>query len=784
MTSVAPPAQDQDFQGASPSATDKVPAATLDSQFQATKAKITEILTALAVSIRDDNTLTDELVRIRNLHPELAALIASKAGWQPKTAVAVASTANLTLSGEQTIDGVLTAASRVLVKNQTLPAQNGIYVSGAGAWSRASDADTSTELGYAFVYVTGGTSQSQTTWVLTQAAADITALGTTALSWAQVGGVVGPIQVNKGGTGATTAPVARTNLGLGDWSTLNLINGIQVVDTIAQMKAAAPPTSEQTYLVRGYYAAGDGGGGTFRWNGSDSTSDNGGTIISLNAGGTGRWNRIYDRGEINVRWFGAKGDGVNDDYSAIQSALNRASLDYGAGVIFPGKGTYLISAGLIISPPVVTATSAVGSDVHFMSDMTKLKLFSNSQACIKATAAMTNMITHSVVALGGGGTYANFYTDIEGLQLDGNSLATNGIAIFEAMHTKIEKCNISGCANCITNSGYGVLDIVYNVLRGSLTCLDFTGGGDTLIMHNDFYVTNNTNGVILRPFAGNTSVFRNVFTPTNTAVADAQCTGIFLKADNAGDNVKTLGELYIHNNSFDGMKYGVKTKGFNASTYNVINVSIYENLCGAAGSVVAGTLAYLENSLSCIIHNNRVANSASDTALTALAYLLNCRNCVIHSNHVNRCTDDAITLDGSRDCHIRDNTLENFGLSGGTKCGIRLTGAGTFNTLIKNNRFNQSVGGSVGILAVVEQSSADYNIADYNQMYGLITTEYVRSGGNSRLLSRLLTAAAPTANTWVNGAFAENVLPTVGQPKGWRCTLSGTPGTWVSEGNL
>lgn len=63
-----------------------------------------------------------------------------------KDEVDVATTANITLSGEQTIDGVLTATSRVLVKNQTNAAQNGIYVSAAGAWSRSTDADTSAEV--------------------------------------------------------------------------------------------------------------------------------------------------------------------------------------------------------------------------------------------------------------------------------------------------------------------------------------------------------------------------------------------------------------------------------------------------------------------------------------------------------------------------------------------------------------------------------------------------------------------------------------------------------------
>lgn len=63
-----------------------------------------------------------------------------------KDEVDVATTANVTLSGEQTIDGVLTSTSRILVKNQTLGATNGIYVTAAGAWSRSTDADTSAEV--------------------------------------------------------------------------------------------------------------------------------------------------------------------------------------------------------------------------------------------------------------------------------------------------------------------------------------------------------------------------------------------------------------------------------------------------------------------------------------------------------------------------------------------------------------------------------------------------------------------------------------------------------------
>jgi hypothetical protein len=44
--------------------------------------------------------------------------------------------------------------------------------------------------------------------------------------------------------------------------------------------------------------------------------------------------------------------------------------------------------------------------------------------------------------------------------------------------------------------------------------------------------------------------------------------------------------------------------------------------------------------------------------------------------------------------------------------------------------------------------------------------------------------AVPNFGAWVVGDYVKNNVPVVGQPKGWYCTVSGTNGTWVSEGNL
>lgn len=115
----------------------------------------------------------------------LTAINAAAFGLSWKNPVAVATTANITLSGEQTIDGILTSASRVLVKDQSTASGNGIYLTASGAWTRSTDADTAAELEGATVLVQKGSINADR--VYTQTADGIT-LGSTSLVWSQISG--------------------------------------------------------------------------------------------------------------------------------------------------------------------------------------------------------------------------------------------------------------------------------------------------------------------------------------------------------------------------------------------------------------------------------------------------------------------------------------------------------------------------------------------------------------------------------------------------------------------
>lgn len=108
-------------------------------------------------------------------------------GIDAKPSVKAASTANLTLSATQTVDGIaLIAGDRVLVKDQSTPAQNGIYVVAAGSWTRADDASTWAELVSAYVFVEQGTVNADNGYLCTVDAGGT--LGTTAVTWVQFSG--------------------------------------------------------------------------------------------------------------------------------------------------------------------------------------------------------------------------------------------------------------------------------------------------------------------------------------------------------------------------------------------------------------------------------------------------------------------------------------------------------------------------------------------------------------------------------------------------------------------
>lgn len=113
----------------------------------------------------------------------LLALQSYAAGISWKQPCAVATLTNITLSGLQTIDTYTTLdGDRVLVKDQSTAADNGIYIASAGAWVRSNDANVWDELVAAISFIEYGT-QKGGAWFCTAQPGGT--LGVTPLIWAQ-----------------------------------------------------------------------------------------------------------------------------------------------------------------------------------------------------------------------------------------------------------------------------------------------------------------------------------------------------------------------------------------------------------------------------------------------------------------------------------------------------------------------------------------------------------------------------------------------------------------------
>lgn len=132
--------------------------------------------------------------------------------------------------------------------------------------------------------------------------------------------------------------------------------GLQVVNSIAELRALVVSSASKHAATTGYYAIGDGGGGSYWYDSTDTvTADNGGSVIVATDGG--RWKLLY-QDHVTTAQFGAKLDGSStDDVPFIQAALTWAKAA-GIPIVMPA-GRHVIATHLTL--PTGVAFSGVGS---------------------------------------------------------------------------------------------------------------------------------------------------------------------------------------------------------------------------------------------------------------------------------------------------------------------------------------------------------------------------------------------------------------------------------------
>lgn len=354
---------------------------------------------------------------------------------------------------------------------------------------------------------------------------------------------------------------------------------IKQVQDIATLRLAG---SEGRYAndrvkVLGYYPDTPGtGGGDFYWDDTSTETDDGGLVFQVSGVVIGRWKRVYDAVVIPT-WYGAKGDGVTDDTTALQSLHSNSSNKW---VWYPAK-PFLISSPIEVVNNGQKIVGAGGQ--RFSGVRTTVRQATASTVAFQQQAStnwsqedafsMYDMEIHSDK-----GILLNPQT---GLIVDGMSATfpylmrpqfnrltlkplTNGLAgsygifMVKTFDHIVEQCDFNGHARCLVMNGCDLGRISTNRITnfseyGILELSASTFGSQNLITNNDIVNATTTTATFYR------STARHVrFVDNYLEEADATCKGfIDLSWESGldyGSNTSSgmFGTVDVHSNRIDG----------------------------------------------------------------------------------------------------------------------------------------------------------------------------------------------------------------------------------------
>lgn len=594
---------------------------------------------------------------------------------------------------------------------------------------------------------------------------------------------------------AGSTPESSGGIGLGAWvsvgdaslrSQLGSVTGFNLVGQVPDvttLRNTEPTTASERILLREYTAGTGYGGGQLRavLDGS-SYVDNGVTVFKTTGGAA--WVRV-NADIINPLMAGAVPDGVTPCSSAIN-----AMFAVGKRMQFTG-GDYLLDA---------TITLQEGRSVDFGSSrLIQGTSLENYILAIRGANTHTSggFIVGTGVRAGANSVVSavlvadTSYSSVKGITV--RRVPGSGIQMINCTRCKIQDCISENNWGMGLEDRYGTFNEVINSISNyngylSGTEINETGRGcliwkstGTIFKGNQTF-GNSEYGIRVYSQSGDDAPTRYIHIIDHIA-GDNQKIDIYVYNDSGNLLGIELTNCHVHrwNQSFSGSpmvalqgtrchfnggsltKYGDiydsrAIQCSNGDNITVENVSI-NNVTHAFGNSADNTIFR-----NCTTYSSTITDASGGSVGVAKYEGIN----AVHAG--TGTSDYAITVTAA--CDVTNVTFQGFARNiSWNNQSLTIRDCRSFNTTGDAIRM---YGDGVGAL---QMSGNRWDVNTTPAWLGSL----VKQGS---ALPILYNTAAPTTLTWPRGSKCINSSPTVGSPKGWVCTVEGTPGTWVSEGNL